>query len=105
MNRNRAVTSRTSMDMIGALALFLLFEFLLIVVFSKTRYVSAPPYLVNVYTICFVTSMPAVVGMAGLFQVKKLLSGSNVSDITARRVSRLFLSGIILTYVTLIFVA
>jgi hypothetical protein len=91
--------------MTGALVLFALFELLLIVVFSRVRYVSGPSYLVNVYTMCFVSATPALVGGAGLVQLRKLLSGSNVSETTARSISRLLLTGIILTYGTLIFVA
>ena len=98
----RAVLTR--IQTVLTFILFVAVEFLIAVVFHKNRVVLPHDAVVNVYSICFIASMPALVGVQGIRLVQRLSSRSDITDITNRKLNDLFLTGIGVAYVAVVFV-
>jgi len=92
-------TAFTKIQTTMTVLLFIGVELLIVILFYKRPNFLDHDYVINVYSTCFLISAPGIAGLKGIRLVKRMSSRSEITDITKRKLNRMFLDGIGFAYV------
>ncbi len=104
MTRNNYSAFVTKLVMIGALAEFVIVEVLIVVTFLRHPNPHLVPTALSVFVVCLLASIPAVAGVRGYFIVNRLLMSPSDLNVSALRLSRLFVGGMAGAFSCVVFI-